>query len=293
MRRRTGFSLIEVLVALAVFGVVLAIAGAGIVQALRLQQLNESATSLQAKLRRVTEVIGQDLRSSMFGTLTGSPVASGGASVSVMLATGNGGYQVLPTGGQSFPSSAQLNILADAPDVAALGLEGRYATMTNGANAGVTFQITTVSRVGGPSSSEWNVVHAGCANTIAWDERTYLSVVELTGYAFDPATGTLSRQRAGAAARPLAFDLSVFEVGYTYVGDDGTTLNRATPFATADGVPLRVAVDGAAIYVLDSLRVTVSAEEPVAGRVVTRSYVSQIAMPSTGSASLASVVTCP
>jgi prepilin-type N-terminal cleavage/methylation domain-containing protein len=293
MRRRLGFSLVEVLVALTVFAVVLAIAGSGIVQALRLQQLNESATSLQAKLRRVTEVIGQDLRSSMFGALTASPVVSDDASVSVMLATGNGDYQVLPAGGGSFSNSAQLNIFADAASAAALGIDGRTVVLTNSAGAGIVFEVTNVSRVGGPSSREWNIVHAGCNNTIAWDEGTRLSVVDLTGYTFDADTGVLSRQRVGGAARALAFDLSGFEVAYTYVGDDGGTLNRTTPFASGGGAPLRVAVDGGVTYVLDSLRVTVSAEEPVAGRVVTRSYVAQIAMPSTGSASLASVVTCP
>ncbi|MCV5738384.1 prepilin-type N-terminal cleavage/methylation domain-containing protein, partial [Escherichia coli] len=67
MRRARGFTLIEILVALAVLITVTAIAYNGMIQSLQTQSDQEAATNSQAKLRRVMEVITQDLRSAIFG----------------------------------------------------------------------------------------------------------------------------------------------------------------------------------------------------------------------------------
>lgn len=288
---RRGLSLVEVLIALAVFGIIVGIAGAGIVQAMRLQNVNESATNLQAKLRRVTEVVAQDLRSSMFGGLVNAPYATGSTSLSFALADGPQGYQVLPSGGGSFPNSANVDVFAPVAQAVDVDLQGRRALMVNGTGDAIVFTVTNVQSTGGPNNGRWNVVHAGCNNTIAYVEPVRLFGVESAGFSFDAASGELRRQTVGGVERVLAFGLSEFEIEYVYLAADGSTLVRSTPFA-AGGVPLRIAEVAGVGYRLQSLRVTVAAEEQVSGRAVERRYVSQIQMPDGGTVDLRSVVSC-
>ncbi len=293
MRRTDGFSLIEVLIALAIFVVVASLAGSGIVQALRLQALNETATSLQAKLRRVNEVVGQDLRSAVFGGLTDTPVASGATGVSFTLADGGQGYEVQPSGGASFPHSANVDIFAVAADAAALGLDGAEAMMVNQVGEGIVYTVTNVTRVGPMADQRWNVVHAGCNNTIAYAPPVRLFSVASVGYRFDADAGELLRQVGAGAERVLAFGLSDVTFAYAYEAEDGTTVVRATPFDDGDG-PLRVADVGGLAHVLSGIQVTVTAEEGAGGgRTVERTYVSHVRLPDAGTVNLRSVVSCP
>ncbi len=293
MRRTFGFTLVEVLIALVIFTAVTGLAAVGIVQAIQLQAVNEAGTSLQAKLRRITEVVGQDLRSTMFGGLTNSPYVSGAGAVSFTLADRGQGYAVFSSGGASFPNSNNIDIFAVAPNVATLGLVGLEAMMVNGAGAAIVFPISNVARVGPAANQRWNVVHAGCNNTIAYVEPVRLFTVDTVGYRFDAATGNLLRRVAGGTERVVAFGLSDVDFAYVYEADDGTTLVRATPFVDAGGVPLRVTDVAGIAHVLAAVRLTVEAEETLNGRVVDRSYVAQVRMPDTGSVNLRSVVTCP
>lgn len=288
---RRGFSLIEVLVALAVFSIIATLAGAGIIQALRLQNTNEAATNLQAKLRRVTEVVAQDLRSSMFGGLANEPYAAGTTSLSFVLAEGPQGYQVLPTGGNSFPNRNNVDVFAPVTQALDVGLEGRRALMVNGAGEAIVFTVTNVVATSGASSGNWNVVHAGCNNTIAYVDPVRLFGVQSAGFSFDAASGELRRQAIGGAERVLAFGLSEVAIEYVYAANDGSTLVRAEPFV-AGGIPLRIAQVAGVGYRLQSLRVTVAAEEAVAGRTLERRYVSQIQLPDGGTVDLRSVVSC-
>src|SRR5690606_5790547 len=94
--RTTGMTLIETLVALFVSGIVATIATTGVVNVLRVQAVNEAATSAPAKLRRVTEVLTQELRSAVLGGVTNAPYASNNTQISFLLLDGGAGYQVLP-----------------------------------------------------------------------------------------------------------------------------------------------------------------------------------------------------
>jgi prepilin-type N-terminal cleavage/methylation domain-containing protein len=292
MKRTAGFSLIEVLIALAIFTVVAALAGSGIVQALRLQALNETSTSLQAKLRRVTEVVAQDLRSAVFGGLTDTPVASGATGLSFTLADRGQGYEVLPSGGNSFPNSANVDIFAVAPNAAALGLEDTEAMMVNQTGDAIVFTITNVTGVGPVARQQWNVVHAGCNNTIAYVPPVRLFSVASVGYRFDADAGELLRQVGAGAERVLAFGLSDVAFGYAYEAADGTTVVRATPFDDGGG-PLRIADVGGVTHVLSGIQLTVTAEKRAGGRTVERSYVAHVRMPDAGTVNLRSVVSCP
>lgn len=279
-RGRAGFTLVEILVALLIFAIVAALAGSGIVSSMRMQQLNEANTSLQGKLRRITEVISQDLRSTVLGGLTSTPYAPTSSAVSFALADGGQGFQVL----QTDYTSGQKRIYSNTPPTAL----NRRALVVNGSGEGT---VQTITGVSGPSSGAYALTHNACS-TVAFGEPMRLFVVESVGYAFDSVSGTLSRSTVNGATVPVAFGLSDFRIEYAYAAPDGTLQLRTTPYFNG-AVPLRVQNVSGVEYTLQSLQVTISAQEAISGgQVVERSYVSQVAMPASGSVNLRSVVSC-
>src|SRR5690625_3286969 len=90
--RQRGVTLVEILGALAVFSVVMAIAYGAINGSLRVQADQEAATTTQGKLRRIVEVITQDLRGAVFGSITTQPYASDNSQASLQILTGGAGY---------------------------------------------------------------------------------------------------------------------------------------------------------------------------------------------------------
>jgi len=283
---------VEMLIGLAIFATVLALAGGGIVQVLGVQASNEAATSLQSKLRRVSEVVAQDLRSAVYGSLIGQPYPSGSSSISFALADGGSGFAVFDSGGASFPNRNNADVYVPASDAAATGLQGRRAVMVNASGDAIEFQITNVQEVGGSGSQRFNFVHAGCNNTIAFEPPVTLTQVETLGFSFDAASGELRRTVTDGVERVLAYDLSEFRVEYVYEGSHGATAVRSEPLLDG-GRPLRQGVLGGVPHTLVSLRVTVAAQERLAGRSVERRTVSQIALPAAGSVQVRSVVSCP
>lgn len=281
-RARAGFTLVEILVALLIFSIVAALAGSGIVSSLRMQQLNEANTGLQGKLRRITEVISQDLRSTVLGGLTSSPYPPTSNAISFVLADGGQGFQVLQTN----YTNGQKGIYSNAAPT----VLNRRALVVNGSGEGT---VQTVTGVSGPSGGAYALTHPNCS-TVAFGEPMRLFVVESVGYAFDSVSGTLTRATFGSPIvyEPVAFGLSAFRIEYAYAAPDGTLELRTTPYFNGT-VPLRVQNISGVEYTLQSIQVTIAAQETVAGgQIVERSYVSQIAMPASGSVNLRSVVSC-
>lgn len=275
-RRTHGITLVELLVAMAVFAVVIALAGGGVIQTLRLQRLNEGIVSAQAKMRRVTEVVAQDLRSMSLGGLADHPYASNSTQISFVSQQGPR-YVVLPHdsgNNASFVAAANVQILAPVASASELGVEDREVLMTNGAGQGIVLYIDTVSRRGGPTSSEWNLVHPGCANTIDYTGASIgLHRAVTVGYAFDADTGRLMRREGAAAAVPVAFDVRGFALSYVYRNDDDdTVVVRDAPIENAAGLPVRTPTIGGAPHTLESINVEItvsSGDQDVAVRSLT------------------------
>ncbi len=291
-RRQAGFTLVEILVALLIFAIVVALAGSGIVQSMRMQRINEANTGMQGKLRRITEVISQDLRSTVLGGLAIHPYTPSSIAVSFSLADGGQSFQV----DESVYTSGSKRIYANAGSAEAVGTNGRRVLVVN-AEGEATVQTVGASGTGSLGNSLWSVSHSACT-PVPYEYPVRLFVVDSVGYRFDPGpgagAGTLFRRSMGDAAgeEPVAFGLSEFRIQYAYRGDNGTLRLENQPFTSGNAV-LRVTSIGGVAYTLESLQVTVAAEEQIAGgRVVERSYVSQITMPSTGSITFRSVVSC-
>jgi len=279
---RRGITLVELLIALLVFSIVAVLAGSGIVQALRVQSLNEANTSLQGKLRRVTEVISQDLRSTVLGAVVAAPFASGNGQVSFTTAVGGQGYEARRIGGNPWPGANIFRVFTDQQPVAA----GDRILIVNAAGAGVTVPVGSVNPL---SNGRYDVsVGGGCTISIPHVLPVRMFVVDAVGYRL-LGNGDLQRQVVGEDPQALAFALSDFVVDYGYRDQDGTLTMRSAPLTDA-GTPLRI--DGT--ETLESLRVRVAARQPIFGnRTVERAYVAQIALPPPGTVNLRSVVSCP
>jgi prepilin-type N-terminal cleavage/methylation domain-containing protein len=283
-RFRRGITLVELLVALFVLSIVVLLAGNGIVQALRVQSVSEATTSLQGKLRRITEVIAQDLRSSVLGAITDIPNPSTAGAVSFGLARGGQGYQVVST------STGQIGVAAQETGFGELGLGGRRVLVVNRLGDAVSLVLPTTATADG---NTWTFGHSCDVGMVAFDPPVRLFVIDAVRYNLDG--DVLTREVAGGAAEPVAFDLSAFEVAYVYRVPGSPNVDVLVNGPSRDGVapapPLRVRPDGA---VLESLRIQVTAERPTFGSQTTeRSYVSQIAMPAAGIVNPRTVVNCP
>jgi prepilin-type N-terminal cleavage/methylation domain-containing protein len=281
MRRglSSGITLVELLAALAVLGIVLTVAYSAMVSGLRVQTDQEAITTSQAKLRRVVEVITQDLRSAVFGSITNQPFVSNDRQISFALIAGGAGYQVLPHdsgNNHSFRTANNVQIIATVASAAELDLAGRQAMLVNANRQAVIFNVGNVTQRGGPGSVEWSLVHDNCKNTIDYTPNTLLFRIENLGLRHDAATRTLY-QRSTAGEVPLAFDISGFRIDYVYEGPGGITEVRSSPHLSPGGQPVRrfTRPDGVVLQLV-RLQVSISAAAPSQGRVIERSFTGQV-----------------
>lgn len=297
MNSPKGLTLVEILVALLVFGIVAAIATAGVGNSIRMQALNEATTSAQARLRRVTEVFTQELRSAVLGGVSNDPFPSDGSQISFLLLDGGAGYQVLihdNGNNNSFKNAANVDILAPVSSVAQLGLVGHEVLMVNGNGDAIVLPIENASRHGGPNSNRYNLVHPKCANTIDFTPGTTVILkVRSLGLSFDGADSTLYQKEGGKDRVPLAFDLSGLRLQYVYQDSTGDPVVLDAPLLDANGVPVREGVVSSEPVTLARVQVQVSAAEPgFGGRSVERSYTGQVEMASNSTFKINKVVEC-
>lgn len=297
MKRAIGLTLLEVLVALTVFAAVAAIATSGVVNALRVQATNEAATSAQAKLRRITEVFTQELRSAVLGGVSNAPYVSGPDQISFLLLDGGAGYQVLPHdsgNNDSFKVSNNVEIATAGPLASVrASLEGKSVLMVNGNGDAVILPITTVSQIGGSSSNRFRLVHPTCSNTIDYTgSNTLIMAVKTLGLSFDADSGDLYQSTGTGSPVPLAFDLDELKLEYVYQEADGTAHVLPTPLLV-NGTPAREAQLAGTPVTLARVQLTVAASElTTGGRELSRSYTGLVEMASNPSFNISKVVPC-
>lgn len=294
---RQGFTLVEMLVALAIFGMVGGLATVGIVSALRVQSLNEATSASQAKLRRITEVFTQELRSAVLGGIANTPYASDSDSISFALLDSAGVFPVEEHDdghNSSFETSVNVQILASGYASADdLGLEGTDAMMVNNVGEAIGFRITNVTRNGGPGSIEYRVVHAGCPNTISYsDNQMTMISARFLGFRFDPDTGELFQKVGSDDEALVAWGLDRFELAYIYEDDSGTPHELATPLVDANGIPLRDGILAGDPVTLARIRLILGASVMSNGRAIARTYSGQVEMASNGTVALNRILTC-
>lgn len=284
MKQRKGFTTIELIIGLAILAIVMMVALQAMAQILRIQSDQEAFTSVQSKLRRIGEVISQDVRGSIFGGVINVPRTSDSSGFSVALISGGVGYQVLPYTNTAATSLQALGSpLFGGTDRAFLyaGGQGVVLPLSSAPSvSGNTFTLN-LSGCGATLPFVGNSTAAGTANS------TLVFPVRAAAYWLDSSSQTLRYQENGQAAQDVAYNITQFEVEYLY-SDGGSYV--ANPSGYNDGGTVQMSL--ASGQVLSGLRITLSARERSFGGYKTRTYNSEIALASNGVLSLNRVVTC-
>lgn len=289
MRRQAarGVTLVEVLVALAVFGVVMAIAYGAINGSLRIQSDQEAATTTQGKLRRIVEVITQDLRSSVFGSITNAPYSSDENQVSFMMLTGGAGYTVVPPALLlDFPTNMFIHVqMEDASH-----LVGNDIVMIESSErVGVVLPVTGAYE--DPSRPGVWELSSSCRNTIDYvQHNTLIFEIETIGLRFDEASDSIRTISASGDEAAFAFGISDFRVDYVYMSGDDLDV-RSEP-VKVDGVPQRSFDNSGDTFVLQRVQFAVAADADSRSRTTEHAYTGQVELSSNQHFTVEEIVPC-
>jgi type II secretory pathway pseudopilin PulG len=262
-KRVLGITMLELLIALALLGTIFTLASSGIVSSLRAQSINQTTVNNQAKLRRVMEVLSQDLRSAVLGGLTGSPFASDSDSISFSLLDGGAGFPV---------TSLNLSggtLTVQAQNTATLGVStGNQVLVVNPGGDGIIIPVTSVAAA--TTAQRFNLTFGNCANSIPAGDSYLLFKVKTVGLEFNTTTRQLlQREGTSTTSTPVAFGISGFNLTYIYEPygtTTGTSVERTSAITETSSWPTKVATISGSQYSLVRVKVALASSEGQAGR---------------------------
>lgn len=287
-RAREGFTLVEMLIALAILGLIIGVTYAAVVQGLRVQSGQEAITSAQARLRRVTEVFTQEVRSAVLGAIGNVPYTSSGTAVSFMLLDGGAGFQVT----QVDAGSNNIDVMATAAN---LGGQGTQLMLVDPGGQAVLFNLSSTSSAGG---GQLRVTPTGsaCFNGLAAtgsNLNTLLFRVKTMGLRYDAAQETLYQTEGGEDELALAFSLTGVDISYIYLDPNtGNLYPLLEPLEDANGRPTRNGVHNGNTVELVRLQIDMRSESNSLGGPIERNYVSHVDLASNPSFSIKAVASC-
>lgn len=275
MRETRGFTLIEMLISMAIFAVVAFLTMIVVTQALQYNAKQQATVAAQSKLRRVTEVIGQEVRSSVFGGVAHAPYASNANQLSFYLLAQGSGYTVASEA--SFEGLSSFKILTEnQPTLKEIILVDSYGDPPVVAPSATLFPVSGVASAG---TDTWRINHASCTNGVKHNRYLQAFGVHSLGFRLDTASKRLMLSEDGVEA-PMAFGITEFKIDYIYTKQSGGTEKRSTPYLDPiTNLPAKIyktkAPAPAEIYILSELHITVSTEE-LGREKITRTYTGQI-----------------
>ena len=265
---QVGITLVELLIAMAVLGTVLALAYGTITSGVRSQRLSEANVTTQAKLRRILEVMSQDIRGTVFGSVSNVPYVNSETAISFSLITGGAGYQVLQQGASSTIDAGPLSLISNTPPIL-----GGQTLLLNGAGNGVIFDVANVAQ---NASGNYQITMRSCGS-LTYTLNTLLYRINTMGYRYDSVQKMLYIKAAGATnEQPLAYDINAFRITYIYINSTtGEFVERSAP-VTVGGIPQKsYTVPGSSPVQTVSLRqikLYISSTQKVVGREIAKSY---------------------
>jgi prepilin-type N-terminal cleavage/methylation domain-containing protein len=278
MRETRGFTLIEMLISMAIFAVVAFLTMIVVTQALQYNAKQQATVAAQSKLRRVTEVIGQEVRSSVFGGVANAPYASNNTQLSFYLLEQGSGYTVASEA--FFEGLSSFNILTEnQPTLNEIILVDSYGDPKAIPEVKPSATIFPVSGIAAAGTDTWRINHASCTNGVKHNRYLQAFGVHSLGFRLDAASQRLMLSEDGVES-PMAFGITKFEIFYIYTKQSGGTERRPTPFIDKDTLlPAKIYTTEAPApietYLLSELQITVSTEE-LGREKITRTYTGQI-----------------
>lgn len=224
-RSNEGFTLIELLVAVALLGILLTLVFSTMTQGVQLQTRTETQVSLDSNLRRLSQIVTQDLRNASYGMVTSTPYATGATSISVALASDNAVHPVI---GPATSFQTAQNTQALLPSGAAWPANASFALVNAPGSRATILKLSTGFTAGGAVTLQ----HAGQANTLCPSTGNFVQRVSLVGYSYDAARKVVFRttQDVGDATElPLAFNVTAFSL--SYISQTGTA------YSSPDALP--------------------------------------------------------
>lgn len=280
--RIRGVSVVELLVALAILGVVLTLAYSGIIGSLTTQVQQESTVAAQGKMRRIVEVLSQELRSAVFGSLIDAPYSSSSSSVSFLLLAGGAGY---PVGRYSSSGVSQIDVVAPSTGLAV----GNQVLIADQHGRGV---LTRITNIGAVQSNGMRRFTFSCGMPMPYTANTLMFDVTSLGIRYDADLSEIFlRTSLNGIEQPFAFDISAFRLDYIYVAPGMDPIVRPAPERTG-GIPSQSIDVGGVSYRLARLQVVLSVEAVNRDDIVTHTLSSQIELLSNQDFALRELTTC-
>jgi prepilin-type N-terminal cleavage/methylation domain-containing protein len=252
--KTSGFTLIEMLISMGIFGVISFLTFMLVSGALTYNARQQATTAAQGKLRRVTEVVSQELRGSVFGGVADSPYVSGRNQISLYLLEQGSGYAVT----QTTPNS--LTISANSQPTF------KQVLLIDESGSAESYNVTTVTG----SGKTWMIQH-GCTSTLSGGKMLAFGVTSL-GFRLDSTTNTLLLHENGVEY-PMAFNITEFDLKYVYTANNIPDA-KDDPIRVS-GSPAKVATLAGVQNVLTELQFTLSTKELGRGE-VERTYTGQV-----------------
>jgi prepilin-type N-terminal cleavage/methylation domain-containing protein len=248
VRHNLGVSLIEMLISMAIFSVIAFLTFMLVSGALTYNARQQATVAAQGKLRRVVEVVSQELRGSVFGGVSNTPYVSGANQVSLYLLEQGAGYPILNGTGNTF------QVLADtAPAL-------KQLLLIDTLGKAVAYNVDTVTG----SGNTWTIKHE-CTTTLPG--ATLAFGVKSLGFKLDNGTLLLNENNQ---TYPMAFDITEFSLKYVYSSSGSLT----SPINVA-GVPVKFQKVGGVDNILTELQFTLATKEFGRGE-VQRMYTGQV-----------------
>ena len=284
---KKGFTLVEMLVAIALLSLVLSMVSSGVVTAMKANRVHDAASASQTRARRVLEIVSQDLRSAALGGVINTPYTSGSNAISFPRLAGGAGYNA------EYPRNFITWVTA-AEDTVNRDWTGDLGSVLRvSSDDGDAF----VSRVNSVSWRDWNccgpllqINHGSCNGTLgnlgvgltgagARQTNTLLFRVNSIGYRFDANQRRLLQRTENGNEITVAFDIENFTVSYVYRNKTTNALNELTAPMQSNGTAL-IEDD---TWRLAQLQIDLDVAEPASGRdsdgdirTVTRTYTSYV-----------------
>lgn len=276
-----GISIIELLIAISIFSLVFALSSKAIITGIQGHQLNDDVSSVQGRLQRISEVMNQQLRGTVFGSISSAPFEPNNQQVSFAILDGSGGFQVLPDANNpAIARISSLRILANnVNNAATLALDQKRAMIVNDDGALISFTVNNVQPNG--NNFQLQVNNQACANAIPYSNNTLMFRGSLVGFEYNPVDKIIYRQ-IDQAKSALAFNISDFKVSYLYRDNAGGAITkRNSPFIINDANNQSQALNQGLnalgqVVTLVALELEISAEQKTRGGTIRRTHVSQV-----------------